>query len=77
MEKLKDLIELQIRGIPLRALAVKPEQLPLHAGYTYFQLDRGSQEWQDMVKSNAAGFAFHVPGDFPGLDIQFWTIRTN
>ncbi|CAH0537441.1 hypothetical protein VMF7928_01111 [Vibrio marisflavi CECT 7928] len=74
VEKIRDLISLQLPGIPLTALPVAPRQLPYHAGYIYFQLDKSSQAWQ-MV-ANASGFAFHIAGDFPDLDLQFWAIRS-
>ena len=50
-----------------------PRQLPFYAGYTYFELDRNSEYFQHL--SNSAGFAMHVAGDFPGLQMQFWAIR--
>lgn len=74
VEKIRDLISLQLPGIPLEALPVAPRQLPYHAGFTYFRLDSESQAWQML--DNASGFAFHVAGDFPGIDMQFWAIRS-
>jgi type VI secretion system protein ImpJ len=73
VEKIGDLISLQLPGIPLVVLPVAPRQLPYHAGYVYFQLDDSSQAWQML--ENASGFAFHVAGDFPALEMQFWAIR--
>ena len=73
IEKIRDLVNLQLPGIGLRPLPVAPRQLPFHAGYTYFELDRNSEYWQQL--SNSAGFALHVAGDFPGLQMQFWAIR--
>ena len=74
VEKIRDLISLQLPGIPLAALPVAPRQLPYHAGYVYFRLDDQSQAWQML--DNASGFAFHVAGSFPGLEMQFWAIRS-
>lgn len=74
VEKIRDLISLQLPGIPLTALPVAPRQLPYHAGYVYFRLDDQSQAWQML--DNASGFAFHVAGTFPGLEMQFWAIRS-
>lgn len=73
IEKIRDLVNLQLPGIGLRPLPVAPRQLPFHAGYTYFELDRSSEYWQQL--SHSAGFALHVAGDFPGLQMQFWAIR--
>ena len=73
MEKIRDLVNLQLPGIGLRALPVAPRQLPFYAGHTYFELDRSSEYFQHL--NNSAGFALHVAGDFPGLQMQFWAIR--
>ncbi|WP_336365602.1 type VI secretion system baseplate subunit TssK [Marinobacter sp. C2H3] len=74
VEKIRDLISLQLPGIPLTGLPVAPRQLPYHAGFVYFRLDDHSQAWQML--DNASGFAFHVAGSFPGLEMQFWAIRS-
>lgn len=73
IEKIRDLVNLQLPGIGLRPLPVAPRQLPFYAGFTYFELDRGSEYWQQLASS--AGFAMHVAGDFPGLKMEFWAIR--
>ena len=73
IETIRDLVNLQLPGIALLALPVAPRQLPFHAGFSYFELDRGSESWQRLVES--AGFAMHVAGQFPGLQMQLWAIR--
>jgi type VI secretion system protein ImpJ len=73
VEKIRDLVNLQLPGIGLRPLPVAPRQLPFHAGFTYFELDRNSEYWKQLATS--AGFAMHVAGEFPGLQMQFWAIR--
>ncbi|GAA0560455.1 type VI secretion system baseplate subunit TssK [Halomonas salifodinae] len=74
VERIRDLISLQLPGIPLEPLPVAPRELPYHAGYSYFRLDRSGQAWSML--EGASGFAFHVAGDFPGLELQFWAIRS-
>ncbi|NHZ82089.1 type VI secretion system baseplate subunit TssK [Massilia sp. CCM 8695] len=74
VEGIRDLVNLQLPGIGLRPLAVAPRQLPFHAGFTYFELEHGSDSWQQL--SSSAGFAMHVAGDFPGLQMAFWAIRS-
>ncbi len=74
VERIRDLISLQLPGVPLEPLPVAPRELPYHAGYTYFQLDRQSEAWGML--NGASGFAFHVAGEFPGLEMQFWAIRS-
>jgi len=73
VEHIRDLVNLQLPGIGLLPLPVAPRQLPYHAGSTYYELDRGSDHWQQLRQSG--GFAFHIAGQFPGLDLAFWAIR--
>ncbi|HZV66494.1 MAG TPA: type VI secretion system baseplate subunit TssK [Telluria sp.] len=73
VEKIRDLVNLQLPGILLRPLPVAPRQLPFHAGYTYFELDKNSDYWKPLLSS--AGFAMHIPNEFPGLQMEFWAIR--
>lgn len=73
-EKIRDLVSLQLPGIPMIPLPVAPRQLPYHTGYVYFRLNREAEVWQMM--DNASGFAFHVAGSFPGMEMQFWAIRS-
>lgn len=74
MERLSELVSRQIPGIPLIQLPVAPRHLPYHAGFTYFELDRNHPTWQQMMH-NTSGFGFHIAGDYPGLELQFWAIR--
>jgi len=73
VEHIRDLVNLQLPGIGLLPLPVAPRQIPFHAGSTYYELDRGSEHWKQL--QNSGGFAFHVAGDFPGLNLAFWAIR--
>jgi type VI secretion system protein ImpJ len=71
--KLRDLVNLQLPGVALRSLPVAPRQLPFHAGYHYFELDKGGELWKQLERDG--NLALHVAGDFPGLDIELWAIR--
>ncbi len=73
VEHIRELVNVALPGIAVRALPVAPRQLPYYAGATYFELDRASPHWQQM--QNSAGFAIHVSGDFPNLRIELWAIR--
>ncbi|MBC3957592.1 type VI secretion system baseplate subunit TssK [Pseudomonas triticifolii] len=73
VEHIRDLVNLQLPGIGLLPLPVAPRQIPYHAGSTYYELDRGSEHWKLLMQSG--GFAFHVAGEFPGLNLAFWAIR--
>jgi type VI secretion system protein ImpJ len=72
-EQIRDLITAASRGIGVRPLPVAPRQLPYHAGRVYFELERLGPYWDAMRTS--AGFAVHLAGEFPGLDMDLWAIR--
>jgi type VI secretion system protein ImpJ len=73
-ERLRDLVQLQLPGVTLRAMPVAPRQIPYHAGFTYFELEtRGNEMWKQLETSG--GLAMHIAGDFPGLVLEFWAIR--
>ena len=73
-ERIRDLVNLQLPGVTLRALPVAPRQIPYHAGYTYFELEtRGNELWKQLESSG--GLAMHIAGEFPGLALEFWAIR--
>lgn len=73
VEKIRDLVNLQLPGIALQAMAVAPRQIPYHAGFAYFELDRANELWRALPASG--GIAFHQSGDFPNLAMEFWAIR--
>lgn len=74
VEKIRDLVNLQLPGITLRNLPVAPRQLPYHAGFNYFELERNSEMWKQLQQSG--GLAMHIAGEFPGLELELWAIRS-
>jgi type VI secretion system protein ImpJ len=72
-ERIGDLVRQGLPGLPVVPVPVVPRQIPFHAGYAYFELDRSHELW-DQLK-NSGGVAIHVAGDFPGLTMEFWAIR--
>ena len=73
VERIRQLVNAQLPGIPMRPLAVAPRQIPYHAGFTYFELERNSDFWKELRQSG--GFALHVGADYPGLELELWAIR--
>ena len=73
VEKIRELVNLQLPGVPFRAMPAAPRQIPYHSGYTYFELDKNTPLWQQLTKSG--GFAFHIGGDFPDLELEFWAVK--
>ena len=74
VEKIRDLVNLQLPGIGLQPMAVAPRQIPYHAGFAYFELDRSHELWR-MLRGSG-GIAIHQSGDFPNLAMELWAIRT-
>ena len=73
-EQITDLVRLQLPGVPVHAVPVAPRQIPYHAGFAYFELDQTDTLW-DQLKSSG-GVGLHVAGEFPGLVLEFWAIRS-
>jgi type VI secretion system protein ImpJ len=73
VERIRDLVNLNLPGIALRSLPVAPRQIPYHAGFLYFELDRSGELWKMTEQSRA--LAMHIAGEFPGLELEFWAVR--
>ena len=73
VERIKDLVNLQLPGVVMRSLPVAPRQLPYHAGSHYFDLDRQGELWRQIERTG--NLALHVAGDFPSLELELWAIR--
>lgn len=74
VEGIRQLVNLHLPGFRLKPLPVAPRQIPYHASKAYFVLDLDADELADVKKSG--GFALHVSGEFPGLELKFWAIRS-
>jgi type VI secretion system protein ImpJ len=73
VEKISNLVNLALPGVPVHPIPVAPRQIPFHAGFVYFELDQSNELWGQLTSSG--GVAMHVAGDFPGLAMEFWAIR--
>lgn len=73
VEKIRELVNLQLPGIALSPLPVAPRQIPFHAGFSYFQLDNTGDLWKQL--DNSGGLGIYVTGDFPALELSLWAIR--
>ncbi|MGF1461681.1 MAG: type VI secretion system baseplate subunit TssK [Maricaulaceae bacterium] len=73
VERIRDLVNMQLGGAPIRPLATEPRQIPYRAGVVYFEISAEHEEWE-MVKASG-GVAVHVAGDFPNLELALWAIR--
>jgi type VI secretion system protein ImpJ len=73
VEKIRELVNLQLKGVPVQPMPAAPRQIPFHAGFVYFELDQTHDLWMQLRTSG--GVALFVGGEFPGLALEFWAIR--
>ena len=73
VEEIRQFVNALMPGISISPLAVAPRQIPYHAGFTYFELNKQSELWAKIASSG--GFAIHIGGNFPGLKLEFWAIK--
>lgn len=72
-EEIHQLVRAALPGISIHPLPVAPRQIPFHSGFSYFELNKQSELWKKM--SSSGGFAIHIGGNFPGLELEFWAIK--
>jgi len=73
VERIRDLVNLQLGGAPIRPLPAEPRQIPFRSGMIYFEVNAQSEDWRLIEQSG--GIAVHVSGDVPDLVIELWAIR--
>ena len=73
VEKIRDLVNLQLPGVPVHAVPVAPRQIPYHAGFVYFELDQTHELWAQLEELRR----HRLPRRrrVPGLTMEFWAIR--
>lgn len=73
VEKIRDLVNLQLPGIDLKQLPAAPRQIPYHAGYVYLEFNRQAKLWSELP--NSGGIAMYFAGGLAGLKLELWAIR--
>jgi len=73
IDKISDLVNLQLPGLILSPLGAAPRQIPYSANRHYFELDTSSDLWEQMIRT--CSLAVHIAGDFPGLKMECWALR--
>ena len=73
VERIAQFVNHHLPGIGVSALPVAPREIPYQSDFIYFRLDRSSEFWKQIL--NSGGFAFHVGGEFPDLEMAFWAIK--
>jgi len=74
VETIRDLVNNQIPGITITTLPSAPREVPYHAGFHYFELNKNSEHWNQL--HNSGGIALHLSGNYPELQLTLWAIRT-
>ena len=75
VEQIRQMVNLHLPGITLRPLSAAPRQLPFHARQLYFSLELDAAMRAQLDSSG--GFAMHVAGEFPELQLNLWAIRNH
>lgn len=75
VEQIRQMVNLHLPGINLRPLSAVPRQLPFHARQLYFSLELDAAMRSQLDSSG--GFAMHVAGEFPELQLNLWAIRNH
>jgi type VI secretion system protein ImpJ len=73
VEKMRQIVDSALPGVPLRYTPTPPPQLRVLPGFVYFELDRGVPDWRDFSTANALGL--HVAGDWPQLAMELWCVK--
>lgn len=71
IDKVPSLVRAQSKGILIKPMRFNPQQIPIHAGFCYFEFDKTHAHWGQLAES--AGLGFHFAG-FPGLELELWAI---
>lgn len=74
VEKISELVNVALPGVPVRPLPVAPRQLPFRQGTVYFDLDTSVDLWRAIADTGT--IAIHLASDFPGLELELWGVRT-
>ncbi len=73
VEKIRELVNLQLPGVAIKPLSVAPRQIPYVQNAVYFELDIENELWPQM--QSTAAFALHLSGDYPGLGLELWAVQ--
>ncbi len=73
VERIRDLVNMQLGGAPIHAMPAEPRQIPYRKGQVYFSVNDGHEEWK--VVRSSGGVAIHVSGELPDLELALWAIR--
>lgn len=71
--RIRDLVQLQLPGIPLRCLPQAPKQLVCQPGWSYIALEHDSALWREIESTGT--FAVYLAGESAGITLALWAVR--
>ncbi|EIM18770.1 type VI secretion system baseplate subunit TssK [Pseudomonas chlororaphis] len=73
VEKIIQLIDLQLPGARLTPMASPPRHIPYYPHSIYFEVDHADPLYKEMMAGSA--LALSIVGDFPDLHFDVWGLR--
>ncbi|HGM7842901.1 TPA: type VI secretion system baseplate subunit TssK, partial [Serratia marcescens] len=73
VEKIIQLIDLQLPGARLLPMASPPRHIPYYPNSIYFEVDHADPIYKEMMGGSA--MALSIVGDFPDLRFDVWGLR--
>ncbi len=73
VEKIVQLIDLQLPGARITAMGAPPRYIPYYPDSVYFEVDSSDALYKEMI--SGAAIAMSVVGDFPELRFDVWGLR--
>ena len=74
MESIREIVALQLSGIPCTAVPVVPRGLPYYPNATYLEVDRTVELWEE-VRSSGNLAIYIMAGAETTFDVQLWALR--
>ncbi|MFW0766422.1 type VI secretion system baseplate subunit TssK [Trabulsiella odontotermitis] len=73
VEKIVQLIDLQLPGVRMLPMASPPRHIPYYPNSVYFEVDNADAMYREMMSGSA--IALSIVGDFPELRFEAWGLR--
>ena len=73
VEQIQKLVDLQLPGARMIAMAHPPRQVPYYAQSVYFEVESTDPYWTQTLAGSA--LAMRIVGDFPDLKFEAWGLR--
>lgn len=73
VEKIIQLIDLQLPGARLMPMASPPRHIPYYPNSIYFEVDHSDPIYKEMMSGSA--LALSIVGDFPDLHFDVWGLK--